>query len=226
MAKIAVVAGATGLTGSTLLRQLASDPRFSRVIALVRSTKRVMPAGVESVVVDFEALVNGTATIAFDRAATDGLVVFCCLGTTIKVAGSQSAFRRVDFDYVVAIARWAKAQNAAHFGLISALGASARSSVFYSRIKGEAEDAVRALALPSVHIVRPSFIDGNRTESRPGESVGIRIARGISPLLLGPLRRYRVVSAEAIAAALLAGSFSPVAGATITESEAIQPLRT
>lgn len=221
MAKIAVVAGATGLTGSTLLRQLASDAHFDRVIALVRSAKRAMPARVESVVVDFEALVNGSETIAIDRTATDEWAVFCCLGTTIKVAGSQSAFRRVDFDFVVAIARWAKAQNASHFGLISALGASAKSSVFYTRTKGEAEDAVRALALPSVHIVRPSFIDGNRTESRPGESVAIRFARGISPLLLGPLRRYRVVTAEAIAASLLAAATSPVTGVTITESEAI-----
>jgi len=221
MAKIAVVAGATGLTGSTLLRQLAGDTRFDRVVALVRSAKRGMPERVESVIVDFEALANGDATIAVNHAATDQLVVFCCLGTTIKVAGSQAAFRRVDFDYVVAVARWAKAQHAAHFGLISALGATAKSSVFYSRTKGEAEDAVRALALPSVHIVRPSFIDGNRTESRPRESVAIRFARGISPLLLGPLRRYRVVTAEAIAASLLAASTSPVAGVTVTESEAI-----
>lgn len=221
MAKIAVVAGATGLTGSTLLRQLAGDTRFDRVVALVRSAKRSMPERVESVIVDFEAFANGDATIAVHHAATDQLVVFCCLGTTIKVAGSQAAFRRVDFDYVVAIARWAKVQHAVHFGLISALGASAKSSVFYTRTKGEAEDAVRALALPSVHIVRPSFIDGNRTESRPGESVAIRFARGISPLLLGPLRRYRVVTAEAIAASLLAASTSPVAGVSVTESEAI-----
>ena len=221
MTRIAVVAGATGLTGSRLLRQLASDAHFDRVIALVRCAKRAMPARVESVVVDFEALANGSQTIAIDRTATDELAVFCCLGTTIKVAGSQSAFRRVDFDYVVAVARWAKAQHAVHFGLISALGASAKSSVFYTRTKGEAEDAVRALALPSVHILRPSFIDGNRTESRPGESVAIRFARGISPLLLGPLRRYRVVTAEAIAASLLAAATSPVAGVTVTESEAI-----
>ena len=221
MTKIAVVAGATGLTGSTLLRQLASDARFDRVVALVRSAKREMPAGVEAVVMDFEALVNGSETITVNHVATDELAVFCCLGTTIKVAGSQSAFRRVDFDYVVAVARWAKAQHSVHFGLISALGASAKSSVFYTRTKGEAEDAVRALALPSVHIVRPSFIDGNRTESRPRESVAIRFARGISPLLLGPLRRYRVVTAEAIAASLLAASMSPVAGVTVTESEAI-----
>jgi len=221
MAKIAVVAGATGLTGSTLLRQLASDSRFARVIVLARSAKRGLPERVESVIVDFEALANGDSTVAIDHAASDELAVFCCLGTTINVAGSQAAFRRVDFDYVVAVARWAKAQHAVHFGLISALGASAKSSVFYTRTKGEAEDAVRALALPSVHIVRPSFIDGNRTESRPGESVAIRFARGISPLLLGPLRRYRVVTAEAIAASLLAASTSPVAGVSVTESEAI-----
>lgn len=221
MPKIAVVAGATGLTGSTLLRQLAGDTHFDRVVALMRSANRGMPERVESVIVDFEALAKGDSTIAIDHVARDELAVFCCLGTTIKVAGSQAAFRRVDFDYVVAVARWAKAQHAVHFGLISALGASAKSSVFYTRTKGEAEDAVRALALPSVHIVRPSFIDGNRTESRPGESVAIRFARGISPLLVGPLRRYRVVTAEAIAASLLAASTSPVAGVTVTESEAI-----
>ena len=221
MAKIAVVAGATGLTGSTLLRQLAGDTRFDRLVALVRSAKREMPTRVESVVVDFEALANGTEAITVSHVATDELAVFCCLGTTIKVAGSQSAFRRVDFDYVVAVARWAKAQHAAHFGLISALGATAKSSVFYSRTKGEAEDAVRALALPSVHIVRPSFIDGNRAESRPGETIAIKVARGISPLLLGPLRRYRVVTAEAIAASLLRASLSPRAGVTVTESETI-----
>jgi uncharacterized protein YbjT (DUF2867 family) len=221
MAKIAVVAGATGLTGSTLLRQLASDSRFDRVIALVRSARREMPAVVEAVVVDFEALVNGSEMTTINHVATDELAVFCCLGTTIKVAGSQAAFRRVDFDYVVAVARWAKAQSAAHFGLISALGATGKSSVFYSRTKGEAEDAVRALDLRSVHIVRPSFIDGDRTESRPGETIAIKVARGISPLLLGPLRRYRVVTADAIAATLLRASVSPLQGVTVTESEAI-----
>ncbi len=221
MAKIAVVAGATGLTGSTLLRQLASDKRFDRVIALVRSSKRGVPDGVELVAVDFDALASGGATLSVNRASTDELVVFCCLGTTIKVAGSQAAFRRVDFDYVVAVARWAKVEKAVHFGLISALGASAKSSVFYSRTKGETEAVVCSLALPSTHIVRPSFIDGHRTESRPGESVAIRVVRGVSPWLFGALRRYRVVTAEAIATALLDASLAPIAGVTVTESEAI-----
>jgi uncharacterized protein YbjT (DUF2867 family) len=123
--------------------------------------------------------------------------VFCCLGTTIKAAGSQQAFRRVDFDYVLAIARWARTAGARRFLVVSALGADPSSRIFYNRVKGEMEQALDALALPSLVVLRPSLLDGDRREVRPGERLTLALTRPLRSLLPGAIRPVRDVDAAA-----------------------------
>ena len=141
----------------------------------------------------------------------------CTLGTTIKVAGSQAAFAAVDRDLPIAFARLARRAGATRYALNSSLGASARGS-FYLRTKAEAEQGIIDLGFASTTIVRPSLIDTERNEARPGEQVGLLFARALRPLIP---RRYRAVSPEAIAAALLRGVLEGGQGVKIIESHAL-----
>jgi uncharacterized protein YbjT (DUF2867 family) len=125
--------------------------------------------------------------------------VYCCLGTTIKQAGSQAAFRRVDFDYPVALAQAAARDGAQRLLVVSSLGADARSSVFYSRVKGEMEDAVRAAGVAKTLIFRPALLSGPRGEYRLGERVGLVIGSVFGPLL----GKYRPIHGDLVAAAML-----------------------
>jgi uncharacterized protein YbjT (DUF2867 family) len=140
--------------------------------------------------------------------------VFCALGTTIRKAGSQADFRQVDFEYPRHLAELALANGAKHFSLVSALGASSKSGVFYSRVKGELEDALRTMGWPSLCLLRPSVIAGERQESRPLERLGECLLR------FGP-STYRPVAAGRIAAAMLATAQREPRGVTILESREI-----
>ncbi len=187
----ALLAGATGLVGRECLRLLANEPAFTEVRALLR---RPLPDAsrspkVRECIADFAKLADHPEWFAVSH-------VFCALGTTIKVAGSQAAFRQVDFEYPLAIAKLAKAQGAQHFYLVSALGANARSGVFYNRVKGELEDALKALNFASLTIAQPSLLMGDRAEYRFGEEVGKRLAW----LVPGP---WRPVQATQVAAGLV-----------------------
>lgn len=206
--KVAIVLGATGLTGRALLARLSADPRYDEVIALVRKPVEFGLPKVDTQVIDFDAMVRDPLAVAEElRALIDGGIVqaFCCLGTTIKAAGSQEAFRRVDFDDVVAFAEMVRALKAKHLGIVSAVGANASSRVFYSRVKGEMEDTVSEMRGKAfrVHFVRPSLLDGLRTDDRPSERIALKTTKFLKPLLIGPLRRYRAVSADAVAATLV-----------------------
>lgn len=212
----AVVAGATGLVGGHLVRQLVASGRYGRVVALVRRAVPEMP-GVTQQVVDFGALrgaLNGFG----------GASVFCCLGTTIKKAGSQDAFRAVDFTAVTELAAEAERTGAAQWLSVSALGADAKSSVFYNRVKGEADASVMKHRVGHISIFRPSLLLGDRTESRPGEKVGMLLAPVFTPLLRGPLRAYRPITAEAVARAMVRQAGDAVPGIHVLNSDRIQAL--
>lgn len=205
-----LVVGATGLVGSEALRQLSADARVGGITALVR---RDLPGElrlpkIEQRVVDFDAL---------DR--LDGLLaashVLCALGTTIRQAGSRERFRQVDHDYVVATGRLGLRLGARHFLLVSALGADARSRVFYNRVKGETEAGVRALGYPSVTIARPSLLLGHRRERRLGEE----IAKRLGFLMPG---RLRPVQAADVARALVGAAVEDRPGVRIIESDEIR----
>jgi len=218
IAATALIAGASGLVGSHCLARLLREPRYSRVVALVR---RPLPGGdskLEQQVIDFGRL--GAAGKAFP-AADD---VYCCLGTTMKRAGSRDAFRQVDFTYVVALAAQALQHGARQFLLVSALGADPRSAIFYNRVKGETEEAVARLPFEGRQIFRPSILAGARTEHRPGERAGLLVMRALSVALRGPLRKYRAIEADTVAAAMIEVARQAPPGVNIYESDAIDRL--
>lgn len=202
--------GASGLVGAHALALALADPRVARVVA---PTRRALPAHpkLENPIVDFEALPRDAAWWAADGAVS-------ALGTTIRVAGSQAAFRRVDVDYVVETAALARAAGVRAFALNTALGADPSARNFYLRCKGEAERGVEALGFPALTLVRPALIGGERAQPRPMERLAIRLTNALSPLLP---RRYRVVHAERIARRLLEGALRDEPGLRIVESEAI-----
>lgn len=191
-----VLAGATGLVGQHLLQGLLADPGVARVISLSRRPAALSHPRLQSLVVDFAAL---PPLPAADE-------VYLALGTTIKVAGSQAAFRAVDFGANLAVARAALAAGARRAGLVSAMGADARSAVFYSRVKGELEDALEALGFEGLLIARPSMLVGDRAAlgqpERRGEQWAFALGRWLGPLVPA---NYRPIQADAVAAALREG---------------------
>ena len=202
----ALVAGASGLVGAQILCQLLADPDCTQVSALVRRPLTTH-ARLRCTVTDFAALDALTVEPADDA--------YCALGTTIRTAGSPAAFAGVDLDRVVAFARLARRAGCQRFMLVSTLSADPRSTVFYNRIKGEAEQAVASLGFDAVHAARPSFLLGPRSERRPGEFVAKHLARAIAPLLQGGLRRYRPVAAEEVARTLIAAARTDATGLLI-----------
>jgi uncharacterized protein YbjT (DUF2867 family) len=208
MARIALVAGATGLVGGLLLRRLADDAQYGDVRVIGRRPPAYEHGKVRFIASDFSNL----AAHAVDLAVDD---VFCCLGTTIRIAGSRPAFERVDYHMVVDLARAAHKAGARKFLVVSAVGASQRSAAFYSRVKGRMEAAVSALPFEAVHIVRPSLILGDRQQRRPAEDLAQRVAPLLSPLLVGPLKKYRAIGAEDIAEALVTLARGPLQGAQV-----------
>lgn len=193
MNKTALLAGASGLTGGYLLNLLLESPEYSTIIAYVRKSSGLTHPKLKEIVVDWETLQEPVA-------AED---VFCCLGTTIKKAGSQEAFRRVDYNYPLQLAQIQLRGGSQQFLLVSSMGADAKSSIFYSRVKGELENALQSIGYKSLLIFRPSFIAGPRKESRTGEKIGLAIFSILSPLFIGPLKKYAPIQAEHIARAML-----------------------
>ena len=215
-AKNALLAGATGLIGGYVLRRLLAHPSYARVEILVRRELPIRDPKLTQHIVEFARLSDGAPGVAPDD-------IFCCLGTTIRKAGSEEAFRRVDYDYPLALARLAKAAGAGKFLMVSALGADPKSAVFYNRVKGEVEQAITAIGLPAACFFRPSLLTGPRAEHRPGEKIGIALGKLIAPLLIGGLRKYRPIHADTVAAAMVYAANHDVAAGAI-ESDAIARL--
>lgn len=211
----ALLAGATGLVGARVLDRLARDAAWDHVTVLVRTPPRRLPAGpdrIRLVVSDFDHL---HALRPFPRSDA----VFCCLGTTIRKAGSTDAFRRVDRDYVIDLARRAKAAGATRFALVSALGADPGSRVFYSRVKGEVERDLRAMDWPHLAILRPSMLDGDRAEFRLGERVALALAAPFGLLIPA---KWRPIAAEIVAAAMVSAARDAEPGTRVIESDEIR----
>lgn len=210
-----LLCGATGLVGGECLRLLLADPVFQRVVVL---TRRPLTGDMhdgtqprlEQHVIDFARLDAHSHLFQTDT-------IICALGTTRKQAGSKEGFRRVDFGLTQEVARFGRQQGADHFLLVSSAGASVRSPFFYTRVKGEIEDAVSSLGYPAVSIVRPSLLLGKRREIRLGERMAALFA------FLTPAR-YRPVAAADVAAALVQLARENVPGRRIIQSREIPPL--
>lgn len=191
----ALVFGGTGLVGGHLLALLLGERDWSRIVAVTRR-----PLGLQDP--RFAGVIANPGELAAHREALRADVVFCALGTTQRKAGTPQAFRAVDHDYVLEAGTLAHAAGARVFAVVSSLGADPASSNFYLRVKGETERDLRALGLPTLHILQPSLILGERDERRPLEALAQRAAPWAGALLVGPLRRYRPITAEQVARAL------------------------
>ncbi|WP_309120260.1 oxidoreductase [Paenibacillus sp.] len=193
--KKAVLLGATGLVGAQLLDKLLASPAYGEVTAIVRRPLPERAKLKQVVLADFAAMSGAAFAGAED--------VFCALGTTIKQAGSQARFREVDYDYPVAAARLAKEAGARRYVLVSSMGADPASKIFYSRVKGETEAAIRALQLPMTSIVRPSLLLGDRRQFRFGERVAALLSRPLAFVFRGSLLKYRPIESRDVAAVML-----------------------
>jgi len=196
--RAAVVAGASGLVGAALIERLLAGTDYVNVIALTRRPLAAADRRLITVDAGYDTL-ERTLRPALARVTPQPeFDVYCCLGTTLRTAGSEAAFRRVDHGFVLALGHWASAHRARRFLVVSALGADPASRVFYNRVKGEVERDLRALGLRSLTVVRPSLLDGGRREFRAGEwlaLVATRPLRGLIPAGVRPIDAADVAQA-------------------------------
>lgn len=207
-----LIAGATGLIGSHALRLLLDSPEVHQVVSVARKSLPSHPK-LNQVVITF-------GTLDTEQLPSCD-VALCALGTTIKAAGSQKAFKTVDHDYVLAFARAAKRAGVRTFVLVSALGADENSKVFYSRIKGETERDIKDLGFESVVILRPSLLIGERKESRPLEKMAILMAPLYRQFLVGPLKQYTPVRANRVAEVMVTLGLQAKTGVFSLQNEEI-----
>ena len=187
---ISIIAGSTGLIGRNVVEILCN--KQESVIALTRRTISDLPTNANQLVIDFDSFEKNGSLPPCNH-------IFICLGTTIKKAGSQKNFRKVDIGYCLSIAKKGKESGAETLSLISSIGADSASKNFYLRTKGELEEAIQELQFPVVNIFRPSFLVGQRSEKRLSEVVVLKFAKIMDFFLVGSASKYRSVKAELLA---------------------------
>jgi uncharacterized protein YbjT (DUF2867 family) len=212
--KTALLLGATGLVGSECLKRLVTDDYYSRIIVLTRRAlaDAVGSTKIESHVIDFNRISDYRDLLKASH-------VFCTLGSTIRKAGSKEQFYKVDFTYVHDIAGLCAEQGTEHFLVVSAMGADARSRIFYSRVKGELEEALQRLPFRGLSVFRPSLILGDRKEYRLKEEISKRVMSVFAFAIPG---KYKPVEAADIAKAMLKTAHAGPAGLRIYESDEIR----
>ncbi len=211
MSKVALVAGSTGLIGSQLVELLLSDLYYSKVIAISRRPLSITHTRLENVLMEIDQLPDHNQLTADD--------VFCCLGTTMKQAGSKEAFRKVDFDFPVQLAKLLKTNGAKQFLLVSALGSNKNSSIFYNQVKGEVEEAIATIGYPTLHVFKPSLLTGSRKEKRAGEDVAKIVYKYLGFLIP---EKYKSIEAIKVARAMQAATKQSQTGVIVHESASMQ----
>lgn len=214
--RIALVAGASGLVGRALLGRLEESGEYDRIHLLLRRPLGRQDARVLEHLVDFDRLAGSGEAIGRVDAA------FCCLGTTIRKAGSKAAFRRVDHDYALEFGRLAAGLGARVLAVVSSLGADPESGNFYLRVKGETERDLSQIGFRSLVVLRPSLLTGDRQEFRLGERIGGAVLGVLSPLMVGTLGRVRPVAADQVALAMAHAVREARDGVQVLESEQIR----
>ncbi|TDF93046.1 NAD-dependent epimerase/dehydratase family protein [Paenibacillus piri] len=211
-----VVAGATGMMGRQLVKLLLEDATYQRIIVLVRRSMGIShPKLVEKKVV-FDNLEN-----EIDASVLKDADVYCTLGTTIKQAGTKEAFRKVDHAYPLTLAKAALRHGAASYIIVTAMWASEKSRMFYTRVKGQLEQELLSLGLPRLVILRPSLLLGEREDESFGDRATDTIFRLIDPLLLGPLARMKAIPSKDVAQAMVMMAHEGEAAVEVLESEMI-----
>jgi uncharacterized protein YbjT (DUF2867 family) len=210
--KTALVVGSTGLIGGQLIELLLQDNYYSKVIAIARNPLQGQHPKLTTIITDVDSLTSHKASLAVDD-------VYCCLGTTIKKAKTKEAFRKIDFDYPLQVAQLTKELGASSYLLVSALGANKNSSVFYNRVKGEVEEAIKKIGFQSYHIVQPSLLLGPRVEKRDGEQSMQKVFTAIDFLIP---KKYKAIESIKVARAMIALAKQNIVGNFIHESKELQ----
>lgn len=211
--RTALVAGSTGLIGEIVLKLLLEDDSYSKVYSLTRRTTGITHSKLTEIIIDYEKI----GELQFPSVND----VFCALGTTMKKAGSQEAFYRVDYHYVVELAKAAKRHGAAQFMVVSSIMANPNSKSFYLRVKGQMEQAVKWEGPHTVLIFRPATLVGKRQEKRMGEMIGTALMNLISPFFVGSLRRLRNIKAETVARFMIVAAKANLNTKQVFESDEI-----
>lgn len=194
--KIAIILGATGLTGNLLLQLLLKDNRYKKIKLFSRSTSGVVHPKIEEYLGDLIHL----ETFKNDFIADE---VFCCIGTTKSRTPDKELYKKIDFGIPTKAAKLCKENGINTLVIISALGANLKSNIFYSRTKGEMEDAVIQLQIPKTYILQPSLIGGKREEKRIGEWIFIQLMKVANLVMAGPLKKYKSIHPKDIAKAMV-----------------------
>jgi len=215
--KTALLFGATGLVGRYCLDYLLASPAYKKVKVFVRKELDFENEKLEQHKIDFDQLENYQDLIKGDD-------LFCCLGTTMKKAGSKASFRKVDYEYGFQIAKIAEKHGVNQFLLVSSVGADADSIFFYNQVKGELEDSVKKMKFWATHIFQPSVLLGERNENRWGEQLAGRLAKGFDFLTGGLLTKYSPVEAEVVAKAMVIAAQGFNSGISIYPSHVLQKL--
>ena len=199
--KEVILAGASGLVGSELLNLLLADSKIVSVVALIRRPLDIKHEKLQQVIVDF------------DRSETfenhlNGDAVFCCLGTTKQKTPNKDEYRKIDYEFPLALARHASKRGVRQYHLVSAMGANKHSSIFYSRLKGELEEELKKIHFEKICIYQPSLLTGKRKEERLIETIASTLMKFVNPLLAGNLSKYRSIPASRVAEAMHNQTFS------------------
>jgi uncharacterized protein YbjT (DUF2867 family) len=217
--KTALVAGATGLVGGELVKQLTSDAYYDQIRVISRRPIAYDDKRIKVVLVpDFDKLDKHGALLSADD-------VYCCLGTTIKKAGNKENFRKVDCQYPLELAKVSLKHGARQFLLVSSMGADPKSLFFYNRVKGELELELAIEPFRSILVFRPSLLLGNRKEHRAGEKFAQWFLPLLSPLMGGSLRKYRAIEAVDVAEAMLSAAKRGFSGFHVYNSEEVKMLK-
>ncbi|WP_043933514.1 oxidoreductase [Bacillus sp. EB01] len=217
MKRSALILGATGLVGKQLVHVLSSMDEYSELRLMVRRTGGFTNPKIKEYIIDMNEMNQHPELFQVDD-------IFCCLGTTIKKAGSQEAFRKVDYTYPIEAARLGIEYGAKHYLVISSMGASKDSPFFYSRVKGELEETLAGLPFKSVSIFRPSLLVGEREEFRFGEKLAEWVYRPFAGILPGKLKKYAPVEGRVVAASMAITAIKLKSGVRIIESDEIAGL--
>ncbi len=217
MAHKAVLAGATGLIGSELLKILLAEPDYSEVLVVARKSTGVSHSKLSELIIDFDKLDDHANAIS-------GHAIFSCLGTTLNKTPDKNLYRKIDHDYPVKLAQLAAQNGVEQYHLVSSIGANSNASNYYTRFKGETEEDVKASGVKSVHIYQPSLITGDRKEFRLMEKILVGLSVVINPLLVGSLKKYRSIAAKTIAQAMFNQSIKNSEGIFVYPSDKIKEL--
>lgn len=217
MLKKAVIVGASGLVGNELLHILLNANFYDEVLILVRKELPVQHTKLIQLIIDFNKLDDYSASI-------NGHALFCCLGTTRSKTPDEKQYRVIDHDYPVKLALIAGRSQMEQYHFVSALGADAKSSNFYLKLKGETENDIERIGIKTLHIYRPSLLTGARQEYRLAERIATTVMKIINPVLLGPLKKYRSIEATTVAQAMYKQSLNFQEGVFIYQSDHIQQL--